>query len=239
MTSCVASRAPRPCLLRLSWWVSFVTRVVRFLSSHTSHMFALYWNFPRPRVLQFWSFMTFALLLYWRGFCCLLRASTVLILCCISLDMLLSHTPPCFCLVVPSSLHLGNRLNKTLKHWILLIAKFKPSSDRQKVLLIANPRLFTRYVRFTTQVLAKNDFVTSNKLLYLIHFTKSIYINSFLSSGIVHWILCPLQTDNYLWKNKTSWHSVRPLGRQIGPSQCPHIQRTTQLCSDRCSNPRP
>jgi hypothetical protein len=78
-------------------------------SSYTSRVFTLHWNSILPMFYNFGPCMTFALLLYWCGFCCLLWESTVLILCCISL------LTSCYLLSdPPSSLHLGNHSNETL-----------------------------------------------------------------------------------------------------------------------------
>ena len=112
MTSCVASSTPRPCIL--SWCpplslqssvfpVPIYIYIYIYIHTHTHISCArsilkptIPLSLHQPTFNNFSLYMTFVLFLYWHGFCCLLRASTALILCCISLDMLLSHSLPAF-----------------------------------------------------------------------------------------------------------------------------------------------
>ena len=82
--------------------------------------------------------------------------------------------PSCFRVAVPSSLHLGNRLNKTLKHWILLILKFKPGFNVQRTSpFTGNSRLYAMCFQIPTQVLSQKHFVTQNNIIIHTYFISS------------------------------------------------------------------
>ena len=157
MTSCVASSTPRPCILSWCSPLSLESSVFPvpiyiyiYTHTHTHTHISCARSIPKPtiphppaHVQQFRSLYDFRLISLLARF--LLPAESVCrshTLLYFSWHAVVSQLP-CFSLVVPSSLHLGNRLNKTLKHWILLILKFKPGFNVKRISpLTVNSRLY-------------------------------------------------------------------------------------------------
>lgn len=156
--------------------------------------------------------MPFVLLLYWHGFCCLLRASTPLILRCISLDILLSHSlpalvwlslPPCISATV------WTKVWNSEFYWYWSLSRVLTCGEHPRSLEIPD----------CTQCAFKlvHKFYCRSTLWLEIHYSHTYFVSSpsfiFILSSLSHHTLGDL-AGSFGWRINSK--TIRPLGFRVG-----------------------